>query len=174
MSDQLEGKNPVLEALRSGRPINKILISDNIERHSSIAEILHLSKEKRITIEKVSPEIINAKSLTGSPQGVIAFTSAKRYLDIYDLLDISKARKEPAFYMILDGLEDPHNLGAILRTADAAGVQPANEPSRWIPRPAESPSFHRATPTHSGGRRACMGPPTTATPAATRTRPRPA
>lgn len=130
MRDQIEGRNPVLEALRSDRPINKILISHEIERHSAIAEILHLSKKKRIPIERVTADIIKAKSLTGSAQGIIAYASAKGYIDIYDLFEISRSKGEPAFYLILDGLEDPHNLGAILRTADAAGVHGIVIPER--------------------------------------------
>jgi 23S rRNA (guanosine2251-2'-O)-methyltransferase len=130
MSMQLEGRNPILEALRSGRPINKILISKDIERHSSIAEILHLSKQKRVPIEWVTPDVIKAKSSTRSPQGIIALTSAKDYIDIHDLMEITSSKNEPAFYVILDGLEDPHNLGAILRTADAAGAHGVIIPER--------------------------------------------
>ena len=127
---QIEGKNPVLDALRSGRPINKLLISNEIERHSAIAEILHLSKNKRIPVEWVSPDVIKAKSITRSPQGVIAYSSAKGYLDIHDLLEVSKDKNEPALLLLLDGLEDPQNLGAIIRTADAAGVQGVIIPER--------------------------------------------
>jgi len=130
MKNQIEGKNPVLEALRSGRPINKILVSKDIERHSAVAEILHLSKEKRIPIEWVSPDILKMKSSMKSHQGVIAYASAKEYVDIHDLLDITRSKNEAAFYVILDGLEDPHNLGAIIRTADAAGVHGIIIPER--------------------------------------------
>lgn len=129
-SDQIEGRNPVLEALKSGRALNKILISKDIERHSSVAEILHLSKKKRIPIEWLDSNVLKVKSATGSAQGVIAFASAKGYVDIHDLIDITGSRNEPAFYVMLDGLEDPHNLGAIIRTADAAGVHGVIIPER--------------------------------------------
>jgi 23S rRNA (guanosine2251-2'-O)-methyltransferase len=128
--DQIEGKNPVLEALRSGRALNRILISKDIERHSAIAEILHAAKEKNIPIEWLSPEILRTKSSTRSPQGVIAYASAKEYVDVHDLLDITRAKGEPAFYVMLDGLEDPQNLGAIIRTADASGVHGIVIPQR--------------------------------------------
>jgi len=128
--DQLEGKNSVLEALRSGRAVNKILISRDIERHSAVAEILHLAKERKIPIEWLSPEILKTKSSTRSPQGVLAYASAKEYVDVHDLLDITRAKGEPAFYVILDGLEDPNNLGAIIRTADASGVHGIIIPQR--------------------------------------------
>lgn len=130
MTGQIEGRNPVLEALRSGRALNKILISKDIERHSSIAEILHLSKLKRVPVEWVTPDIIKRKSSTRSAQGLIAYTAAREYVDIYDLLEITKAKGAPAFYVMLDGLEDPHNLGAIIRTADAAGVHGIIVPQR--------------------------------------------
>jgi 23S rRNA (guanosine2251-2'-O)-methyltransferase len=130
MSDQIEGRNPVLEALRSGRTLNKILISSDIERHSSIAEILHTAKERKIPVERLSPEILKAKSATKSPQGVIAYASPKEYVDVHDLLAISKSRNETPFYVMLDGLEDPHNLGAIIRTADAAGAHGIIIPQR--------------------------------------------
>jgi 23S rRNA (guanosine2251-2'-O)-methyltransferase len=130
MFEQIEGKNPVLEALRSGRALNKILISRDIERHSAIAEILHLAKERKIPIEWLSHEILKTKSSTRSPQGVIAYASAKEYVDVHDLLDITRSKNEPAFYMILDGLEDPNNLGAIIRTADASGVHGVIIPQR--------------------------------------------
>jgi 23S rRNA (guanosine2251-2'-O)-methyltransferase len=130
MSEQIEGRNPVLEALRAGRSINKILISNDIERHSAIAEILHLAKERKIPVEWLSPEILRTKISTRSPQGVIAYASAKEYVDVHDLLDITRSRNEPAFYVMLDGLEDPQNLGAIIRTADASGVHGVIIPQR--------------------------------------------
>ncbi|MFH1710374.1 MAG: 23S rRNA (guanosine(2251)-2'-O)-methyltransferase RlmB [bacterium] len=126
----IEGRNPILEALRAGRNMNKILISNDVERHSAIAEILHLAKERKIPVEWLAPEILRTKSSTRSPQGVIAYASAKEYVDVHDLLDIAKSKNEPAFYVMLDGLEDPHNLGAIIRTAEASGVHGVIIPQR--------------------------------------------
>lgn len=122
MDNTIEGRNPVLEALRSGRTIGKILFTKNIERHSTIAEILHLAKQNDIPIEYVERPVIDRLSQTGAHQGIIAFTSAKEYADLDEVLAIPEGRNERAFLVILDGVEDPHNLGAILRTADAAGV----------------------------------------------------
>ena len=130
MSDQIEGRNPVLEALRAGRPINKILISKDIERHSSISELLHISKQKKVPVEWVAPAVITARSQLKSSQGMIALASPKEYVDIHDLIEMSSSKKEPAFLVMLDGLEDPHNLGAIIRTADAVGAHGIIIPQR--------------------------------------------
>jgi 23S rRNA (guanosine2251-2'-O)-methyltransferase len=122
MPNIIEGRNPVLEALRSGRPIGKILLFRNIERHSNIAEIIHMAQSRGIPVEYVERQTIDRLSETGANQGIIAYTVAKDYVDLDELLAVSKDKNEPAFLVILDGIEDPHNLGAILRTADAAGV----------------------------------------------------
>lgn len=110
-----------MEALRARRPINRILLSHNIQRHSIIAEILHLCREQGIPIEYVNDTVIQKYSLAGASQGIIALAAAKDYISLDDLLKITKNKNEPALYCILDGIEDPQNLGAILRTADATG-----------------------------------------------------
>jgi 23S rRNA (guanosine2251-2'-O)-methyltransferase len=122
MTSVLEGRNPVLEALRSGRPIGKIFLAKNVERHSAIAEIIHLAQINGVPLEYVDRLAIDRQSETGANQGVIAFTISKEYLDLDELLAISKEKNQPALYIILDGVEDPHNLGAILRTAEASGM----------------------------------------------------
>ena len=120
MSDIIEGRNPVIEALKSGRPINKILLAGNIGRHAAVAEILHLSQAKGIPVEYVTRRIIDKSSATSAHQGVIAYTAAKEYIALEDLSIISRERNEQPLYCILDGIEDPQNLGAILRTAEAS------------------------------------------------------
>lgn len=121
MSEIITGRNPVLEALKAGRPINRILLDRNISRHSVIAEILSLAARQHIPVEYVENRAVNRVIPEGS-QGVIAYTAAKEYVTVEDLLQIAREKNEPPFLLILDGIEDPQNLGAILRTAEAAGV----------------------------------------------------
>jgi len=118
----IEGRNPVVEALRSGRPISKILLLKNAERHSLIGEIIHLAKNSGVTLEYVERQTIDRLSKTPVNQGVIAISAAREYSALSELLLIPRTRKEFPFFIVLDGLEDPHNMGAIIRTADGAGV----------------------------------------------------
>jgi len=122
MAEIIEGRNPVIEALKAGRPISKMLLDRNIKRHGIIAEILNLAKNRGIPVEYIVRGIIDRQSSTGAHQGIIAYTTAKEYVNSKDLLTISKEKTEPPLYCILDGIEDPQNLGAILRTAEATGV----------------------------------------------------
>jgi len=120
--DVIEGRNPVIEALRAGRHISKILMENNIERHGTVEQILQLAKINNVQVEFIDKQSFARQSLTSVNQGVMAFAAAKKYVDLEDLLAISNYRGEPALYIVLDGIEDPHNLGAILRTAEATGV----------------------------------------------------
>ena len=122
MADIIEGRNPVIEALKSGRTLNKILLARDSGKHSTIAEILYLSRSRGIPIEYVTKNIIDRLSITRAHQGVIAYVAAREYIALEDLITISKERNELPLYCILDGIEDPHNLGAIIRTAEASGV----------------------------------------------------
>jgi len=122
MANIIEGRNPVLEALRSGRSINKILLSKNVERHGAIAELIHLAYTEGIPVEYVDRQAIDRLSKTGANQGVIALSSPGKYTELDELLSLPGQKNEPALFVILDGIEDPHNLGAILRTAEAAGA----------------------------------------------------
>jgi 23S rRNA (guanosine2251-2'-O)-methyltransferase len=118
----IEGRNPVIEALRAGRPISKILVDRNVQLHGAAAQILQSAKSMGVTVELVDKQTIDRQSVTGSNQGVIAFAAAKDYVSLEDLFNISREKQEPAFYLVLDGIEDPHNLGAMLRTAEATGI----------------------------------------------------
>ncbi len=122
MSEIIAGRNPVLEALKSGRPINKIILARNIERHTLVGQILHLARQQGIPVEYVARQALDRLSTTTTHQGVIAFAAVKEYIDLDELLVISKQKNEPSLYVILDGIEDPQNLGAIIRTAEAVGV----------------------------------------------------
>jgi 23S rRNA (guanosine2251-2'-O)-methyltransferase len=122
VSDIIEGRQPVLEALRSGRAINRILLARDSERHGVIAEILALARQRSVPFEYVDRKILDKSASTPVHQGVLAYAAAKEYISLEALLAISRTKGEQPLYCILDGLEDPHNLGAILRTADAAGM----------------------------------------------------
>ena len=122
MVDTIEGRNPVLEALRSHRPMSKILLARNIRTHGIIDEIMMSARSQGIRIEFVNREVINRLSQTSTAQGIIAFTTPKEYISLDETLEILKRQQEPTFLIILDGVEDPHNLGAILRTAEAVGA----------------------------------------------------
>jgi len=118
----IEGRNPVIEALRAGRPISKILMDRNAQLHGAAAQILQSAESRGVIVELVDKQIIDRQSVTGSSQGVMAFAAAKDYVSLDDLFNISREKRESALYLVLDGIEDPHNLGAMLRTAEATGV----------------------------------------------------
>jgi 23S rRNA (guanosine2251-2'-O)-methyltransferase len=118
----IKGRNPVIEALKAGRPISKILLDSNIRRHGAVDQIVALSRARGVRVEFVERQVIEKQGATGSSQGVIAFAEAKEFVDLSELMAISRAKPDPPLYLLLDGIEDPHNLGAILRTAEATGV----------------------------------------------------
>jgi 23S rRNA (guanosine2251-2'-O)-methyltransferase len=118
----IEGRNPVIEALKAGRPIARILMDRNTQLHGAAEKILQSAKTRGVAVEMVDRQVIDIQSVTGSSQGVIAFASAKDYVSLDDLFVISHEKQEHPLYLVLDGIEDPHNLGAMLRTAEASGV----------------------------------------------------
>ena len=128
-SDQVEGRNAVLELLESDRDINKIYISDG-EKHGSINKIIALAKQKKVIINEVSKAKLNQMAQTENNQGVIAIVPPFNYCEIEDIIELAKRKKEKPFILILDGLEDPHNLGSIIRTAETAGVHGIIIPKR--------------------------------------------
>ena len=115
-NDQIEGRNAVLELLESGKDINKIYITKG-EKHGSITKIIAKAKERRIVIVEVEREKINQMAQTENAQGVIAIVPPFDYCEVEDILNEAKTKNEKAFILILDGIEDPHNLGSIIRTA---------------------------------------------------------
>ncbi|MCL2679753.1 MAG: 23S rRNA (guanosine(2251)-2'-O)-methyltransferase RlmB [Dehalococcoidia bacterium] len=122
MSDTIAGRQPVLEALRSGRSINRIVIDRAAQRNGVLAELISLARQRKVPFEFVDASALNRLSGISSHQGVVATVAAARYIGIDDLLELSRKRGEVPLYAVIDGLEDPHNLGAILRSADAAGI----------------------------------------------------
>jgi 23S rRNA (guanosine2251-2'-O)-methyltransferase len=123
MADIIEGRNPVLEALKSGHPVSKVLLARNVDRHGTIAEILYLAKQRGVPVEYLERQALDRMGESHINQGVVALAAAKEYLELDDLFSITREKGEPAFYVVLDGIEDPYNLGAILRTAEASGAQ---------------------------------------------------
>ena len=129
VSDQIEGRNSVLELLESDRDINKIFIARG-ERHGSINKIIAKAKERKIVIVEVERQKLNAISETENHQGVIAIVPPFNYCEVEDILEEAKSKNEDPFILILDGIEDPHNLGSIIRTAETAGAHGVIIPKR--------------------------------------------
>ena len=127
--DQVEGRNAVLELLESERDINKILIA-NGEKHGSIYKIISIAKERKIPITEVDRSKLNKISQTQNHQGVIAIVPPFNYCEVDEILDLANKKNEQPFILILDGIEDPHNLGSIIRTAETAGVHGIIVPKR--------------------------------------------
>lgn len=125
----IEGRNPVLEAIQSGRAINKLMVADG-QKEGSIKKIIAKAKEKGIVISYVDRNKINGLSQSDNHQGVIAFVAAYDYVELEDLLNDVKAKEEAPFFIVLDEINDPHNLGSIMRTADAVGAHGIIIPKR--------------------------------------------
>lgn len=119
--DQVEGRNAVLELLESGKDINKIYVTRG-EKHGSINKILAIAKERKIIAVEKDKRQMEQMAQNENYQGVIAIVPPFEYCEIDDILDLAKEREEEPFVLILDGIEDPHNLGSIIRTAETAGV----------------------------------------------------
>ena len=119
--DVLVGRNAVTEALKSGRGINKLWIASG-DREGSVAEIAALAKERGIVVQYVERAKIEALAGGHRHQGVLAYVAPVPYAELEDILKAAEAKGEAPFLVLLDELEDPHNLGALLRTADATGV----------------------------------------------------
>ena len=127
--DKIEGRNPVLEALKSGRSINKIFISKG-DREGSINQLIALGKEKGVVIQEVDRSRLDMMSTSHAHQGVIAFVAAKDYVEVDDILGIAEASGTAPFIIILDEITDAYNLGSILRTANAVGAHGVIIPKR--------------------------------------------
>lgn len=127
--DVIAGRNPVSEAIRSGRPIDKILVARG-EKTGAVVGILAKAREKQIPVKEADRVKLDFLSGSAPHQGIIALAAAKEYSTVEDILAYAAEKGEPPFLVILDDLEDPHNLGAIIRTAECAGVHGVIIPKR--------------------------------------------
>lgn len=125
----IEGRNAVLEAFRSGRPIDKIFVLDGCQ-DGPIRTILREAKKYDTIVQFVAKERLDQMSETRKHQGVIAYAAAYEYADLEQILQTAKDKNEPPFLFLLDNIEDPHNLGAIIRTANLCGAHGVIIPKR--------------------------------------------
>lgn len=129
MSEQIEGRNAVLEAFRSGKSVDKVFILDGCQ-DGPIRTIVREARKKDTIMNFVPKERLDQLSETGSHQGVIAQVAAFEYATVEDILAKAKEKGEAPFIVLLDNIEDPHNLGAIIRTANLAGAHGVIIPKR--------------------------------------------
>ena len=125
----IEGRNAVLEAFRSGKTIDKLFVLDGCQ-DGPVKSIVREAKKHDTIITYVARERLDQMSETGHHQGVMAFAAAYEYAGVEDILEAAKKKGEPPFLFLLDGIEDPHNLGAIIRTANLAGAHGVIIPKR--------------------------------------------
>ena len=127
-SDLILGRNPVIEALKANKPVDILFV--NSEAGGSISLICKMAKERNVPIKQVNDQKLNSMSNGASHQGVIAVGACAEYVEVQDILDIAADKGEDPFIIICDEIEDPHNLGAIIRTAEAAGAHGVIIPKR--------------------------------------------
>ena len=125
----IEGRNAVLEAFRSGKPIDKLFVLDGCQ-DGPIRTIVREAKKHDTILQFVTKERLSQISETGRHQGVIAYAAAYEYADVEDMLRLAESKGEDPFLILLDNIEDPHNLGAIIRTANLAGAHGVIIPKR--------------------------------------------
>lgn len=128
-ADVIAGRNPVSEAIRSGRPIDKLMIARG-EKSGAVVGILAKAKEKQIPVKEVDRTKLDFLSGGAVHQGIIALAAVKEYSTVEEILEYAKSKDEAPFIVVLDEVEDPHNLGAIIRTAECAGVHGIIVPKR--------------------------------------------
>ncbi len=125
----IEGRNAVIEAFRAGKTIDKLFVLENCQ-DGPIKSILREASKQDVIIQKVTKERLDQMSQTHNHQGVIAFAAAYDYATVEDILNAAREKGEQPFIFLLDGIEDPHNLGAIIRTANLAGAHGVIIPKR--------------------------------------------
>lgn len=127
--NKVEGRNAVLEAFRSGREVDKLFVLDGCQ-DGPVRTILREAKKRDTIVNFVKKERLDQMSETGRHQGVIAAVAAYDYAEVEDILELARKKGEPPFVFLLDNIEDPHNLGAIIRTANLAGAHGVIIPKR--------------------------------------------
>lgn len=127
--NRIEGRNAVLEALRSGRTVDKIYVLDGCQ-DGPVRTIVREAKKRDVILNFVGKERLDHLSETGKHQGVIASAASYEYVEVDEILDRAREKGEAPFLIMLDGIEDPHNLGAIIRTANLAGAHGVIIPKR--------------------------------------------
>lgn len=125
----IEGRNAVIEAFRAGKTIDKVFILDGCQ-DGPVKTVLKEAKKSDTIINFVSKDRLDEMSTTGKHQGVIAYAAAFEYSSVEDILEVARKKNEPPFIVLLDEIEDPHNLGAIIRTANLAGAHGVIIPKR--------------------------------------------
>ncbi len=125
----IEGRNAVIEAYRAGKTIDKLFVLDGC-KDGPVSTIVREAKKHDTIINYVNKERLDGMSSTGHHQGVIAYAAAYEYAEVEDILNAAQEKGEPPFIIILDNIEDPHNLGAIIRTANLAGAHGVIIPKR--------------------------------------------
>lgn len=128
--EKIIGINPVLEALKAGRPVRVLLIAEQRKQDRGVQAILRLARESGVEVRFAGRDALDREASGALHQGVVAFAAAKQYASLDEVLRIPASRGEVPLFLVLDGVEDPRNLGAILRTADAAGVHGVVIPER--------------------------------------------
>lgn len=128
-TDIIEGRNPISEALKSGREIDKILVAKG-DKNGSIVKIISDAKKKGIVVQEVERAKLDAMSNTKNHQGVVAYVATAEYVSVEDIIASAKTKGENPFIIIADEITDPHNLGSLLRTANAAGAHGIIIPKR--------------------------------------------
>lgn len=123
-----EGRNAVMELLRAGKTVDKLFVS--AEMHGRMADLCAMAKQAGAVIVECDRRKLDAMSETGVHQGVIAQAAAHEYVSVSDLLEVARARGEQPFLLLCDGLTDPHNLGAVIRSAETAGAHGVIIPKR--------------------------------------------
>lgn len=116
----IEGRRPIVEALRAGRPMDRILLASGVGR-AALGDLLDLAQRRGIEVQTVPRSLIDAEARSGAHQGVLAVVAPIQPIGLTELLAAPLAGREPPFFLALDGIEDPHNLGALARSAEAAG-----------------------------------------------------